>query len=332
MKIRHFTAGSEISGERLDVAVSRLAADLTRSRVQKLLEESMITVNDAVRKANYRVCDGDRIMVTLPPVRSSKLGAEDIALDVLYEDMDLLVLNKPKGLVVHPAAGHSCGTLVNALLHHCKHLSGIGGEARPGIVHRLDKDTSGVLVITKNDRAHLSLAQQFKEHSVVREYRAVVHGVLTVERGVIDANIARHPRDRKKMAVSQEGKGRRAVTHFRVLERFNAFTYIALHLETGRTHQIRVHLASIGHPVAGDPVYGPRKTRVNINSQALHARLLGFVHPSEGKYMEFSCDPPEDILEILACLRGEKEGEGFADKETDHGCGGHAPCIDTDCP
>jgi 23S rRNA pseudouridine1911/1915/1917 synthase len=213
------------------------------------------------------------------------------------------VPDKPRGLVVHPAAGHAGGTLVNALLHHCRDLSGIGGEARPGIVHRLDKDTSGVLVVAKNDLAHQSLSAQFKDHSLTREYVAVVHGQLPVEQGSIDAPIARHPRERKKMAVAAAGKGRRAVTHFRVLERLAGFTYVACRLETGRTHQIRVHMASIGHPVAGDPVYGYKRKKLNIGGQALHARLLGFVHPASGQYMEFSGEPPRDFMNFLDGIR-----------------------------
>ena len=231
------------------------------------------------------------------------MAAEDIALNILYEDAHVLVLAKPKGLVVHPAAGHAGGTLVNALLHHCHDLSGISGEARPGIVHRLDKDTSGVLVVAKHDRAHLELSKQFKAHSVVREYIAVIHGSPTVDKGTIDAPIARHPRERKKMAITTTGKGRHAITHFQVIERFDGYTYVALRLETGRTHQIRVHLASIGHSVVGDPVYGQRKQPFTLSGQALHARLLGFVHPVDGRYLEFSSEPPAEFINLLSELR-----------------------------
>ncbi|MBS4030050.1 MAG: RluA family pseudouridine synthase [Clostridiales bacterium] len=291
------------AGGRLDVIVSRLLAELTRARVQKLMDEGLVLVNGEVRKANYRVHEGECISVTIPAVKASSLDAENIALEILFEDSDVLVLNKPKGLVVHPAVGHRGGTLVNALLHHCRDLSGIGGEARPGIVHRLDKDTSGVLIVAKNDHAHLALSKQFKAHSVVREYLAIVHGEVAVKQGSVDGAIARHPRDRKKMAVVSSDKGRHAVTHFRVLERLSGFTYLALRLETGRTHQIRVHLASIGYPVVGDPIYGFKRQKIKLNGQALHAHLLGFAHPVDGRYLEFSADPPAEFNELLASLR-----------------------------
>ena len=210
---------------------------------------------------------------------------------------------------MHPAAGHAEGTLVNALLYHCQDLSGIGGETRPGIVHRLDKDTSGLLVVAKNDRAHLQLSRQFKAHNVTREYVAIVHGRLAAAEGTIDAAIARHPQERKKMAVTKRGQGRRAVTHFKVLQRFKEYTYVALRLETGRTHQIRVHLAAVGHPVVGDPVYGYKKQRFNLRGQALHARLLGFNHPLTGQYLEFSAEPPQEFQALLNSLyRQESEG------------------------
>jgi 23S rRNA pseudouridine1911/1915/1917 synthase len=260
-------------------------------------------VQGAPRKANYRLRTGEEVTVGVPQIRPSTLQAEDIELRILYEDAHVLVLDKPKGLVVHPAAGHAGGTLVNALLHHCDDLSGIGGEARPGIVHRLDKHTSGVMVVAKNDRAHQSLSEQFKVHSLTREYVAVVHGSVPVEKGTIDAPIARHPQERKKMAVAAAGKGRRAVTHFRVLERLGLFTYVACRLETGRTHQIRVHMASIGYPVAGDPVYGYKRKKLELNGQALHARLLGFTHPASGEYMEFTSEPPLEFLDFLEGLR-----------------------------
>ena len=304
-----FTVREESAGERLDVAVTREMEELTRARVQKLIDEGLVRVGGTVKKANYRMQAGDQVELTIPDVKPSTVKPEAIALTILYEDSDVLVLDKPKGLVVHPAAGHAAGTLVNALLHHCDDLSGIGGEARPGIVHRLDKDTSGVLLVAKNDRAHLALSQQFKEHSVTREYVAVVHGEVSVESGTIDAPIARHPRERKKMAVAHAGKGRRAVTHFRVLERFDGYTYLACRLETGRTHQIRVHLASIGHPVAGDPLYGHKRKKEDLTGQALHARLLGFIHPGSGKYLEFASEPPREFQELLIRLRQSGEGE-----------------------
>ncbi|MDW7652273.1 MAG: RluA family pseudouridine synthase [Bacillota bacterium] len=304
-----------LAGERLDVAVTQAHVGLTRARVQKLIDEGCILVDGSTKKANYRLRTGEKIEVAVPETKPSPLAPEPIKLEILYEDSDVLVLNKPKGLVVHPAAGHAGGTLVNALLYHCNDLSGIGGEARPGIVHRLDKDTSGVLVVAKNDRAHQSLAKQFKEHSVIREYVAVVHGEPAVDRGIIDAAIARHQRERKKMAVTAAGKGRRAVTHFRVLERLSGYTYLALRLETGRTHQIRVHLASIGHPVVGDPVYGRKKQKFRLSGQALHARLLGFIHPADGRSLEFSSEPPKEFQELLQTLRDgrEREETGYED-------------------
>jgi 23S rRNA pseudouridine1911/1915/1917 synthase len=310
MKTVIFCVEESLVGERLDVAVARHIDDLTRARVQKLIDEGQVRVDGINKKANYRLRATEKVNVSIPDARPTAVEAEDIKLQILYEDKDLLVLNKPKGLVVHPAAGHADGTLVNALLYHCDDLSGIGGEARPGIVHRLDKDTSGVLVVAKNDRAHQSLSQQFKEHTVTREYVAVVHGDLPVAQGSIDAPIARHLRERRKMAVAAEGKGRRAVTHFRVLERLHGYTYLACRLETGRTHQIRVHLASIGHPVAGDPVYGYKRRKENLTGQALHASVLGFIHPVTEKYMEFRSEPPTEFKLFLAQLQEKGEGVG----------------------
>jgi 23S rRNA pseudouridine1911/1915/1917 synthase len=330
-----------LAGERLDVIVARLAG-LSRARAQKLLDEGLVTVSGVRRKANYRPLAGESLEMETPELKAPELLPEAITLEILYEDDDLLVLNKPQGLVVHPAAGHSSGTLVNALLHHCPVLSGVGGVARPGIVHRLDKDTSGVLVVTKSDRAHLSLAEQFRRHSVVREYLAIVHGNLAAEERVIEAAIARHPKERKKMAVVPADKGRRAVTRYRVLERFACFTLLALRLETGRTHQIRVHLASIGHPVVNDPVYGPRKSRqtacqsvyaITGRGQLLHARCLGFVHPADGRYLEFSAAPPEEFRKMLSALRGGKTGgDDHAGQETDHGRRDDAPGPDKNRP
>jgi len=326
-----------LAGERLDIIVARLAG-LSRARVQKLLEEGRVTVSGVRRKANYRPVAGERLEMEMPELKVPELLPEAIALEILYEDDDLLVLNKPQGLVVHPAAGHSGGTLVNALLHHCPVLSGVGGYARPGIVHRLDKDTSGVLVVTKSDRAHLSLAEQFREHSVVREYLAVVHGDVAAEQGVIEAAIARHPRERKKMAVVPPEAGRRAVTRYRVLERFAYFTLLALRLETGRTHQIRVHLSYIGHPVVNDKVYGPKKSSRAIyagksRGQLLHARSLGFVHPADGRYLEFSAAPPQEFRELLSALRrGKTGGEDHAGQETDYGGGDDPPRPDQNLP
>ncbi|MBS3948031.1 MAG: RluA family pseudouridine synthase [Dethiobacter sp.] len=331
-----------LAGERLDVIVARLAG-LSRARAQKLLAEGLVTVDGLQRKANYRAVAGERLEMVIPPLRVPEILPEDILLEILHEDEDVLVLNKPQGLVVHPAAGHSSGTLVNALLHHCPVLSGVGGYARPGIIHRLDKDTSGVLVVTKSDRAHLFLAGQFKEHSVTREYVAIVHGNMAAEQGVIDAPIARHPRERKKMAVAAPGSGRRAVTRYRVLERFDAFMLLALRLETGRTHQIRVHLAAIGHPVVNDPVYGPKKSKLRADcrpvragesgGQALHARLLGFRHPADGRYVDFSAEPPQEFRQLLSELRRKKAGgAAHASQKADYGCGDNPPRPDQNRP
>lgn len=308
MKTSSFPVTELLSGERLDTVAAKLADNLSRARVQKLIDQGLVLVDGVQQKANYRLRFGQQVEISLPDVRPTTTGAEEIALNILYEDEDLLVLDKPKGLVVHPAAGHLSGTLVNALLHHCDDLSGIGGEARPGIVHRLDKDTSGVLLVAKNDYAHRNLSEQFKEHSITREYLAIVHGNVALALGSIDAPIARHPRERKKMSVAPAGKGRRAVTHFRVLEEFDGCTYLACRLETGRTHQIRVHLASIGHPVVGDLLYGYKKKQFKLSGQALHAHLLGFIHPTSGVSLEFCSHPPVEFMELLGALR-EKEGD-----------------------
>ncbi|MBT9169161.1 MAG: Ribosomal large subunit pseudouridine synthase D [Syntrophomonadaceae bacterium] len=310
MKTSSFSVTELLSGERLDAVAAKLADNLSRSRVQKLIDQNLILVDGVPQKANYRLRAGQSVEISLPDVTPATVLAEEIALNILYEDEDLLVLNKPKGLVVHPAAGHLSGTLVNALLYHCDDLSGISGEARPGIVHRLDKDTSGVLLVAKNDHAHRNLSEQFKEHSVTREYVAIVHGNLALAFGSIDASIARDPRERKKMSVAPAAKGRRALTHFSVLERFDGYTYLACRLETGRSHQIRVHLASIGHPVVGDPLYGYKRRQVKLSGQALHARLLGFIHPTSGVPLEFCSDPPAEFAELLGALREKRGKEG----------------------
>lgn len=331
MKESEFTIGSELAGERLDLAACRLAEELTRARVQKLLQEGHITVNGEPRKANYRVRTDEVVRILVPPLRETGLIAEAIDIEVLYEDTHLLVVNKPKGMVVHPAAGHSTGTLVNALLYHCGRLSGIGGEVRPGIVHRLDKDTSGVIVVAKNDAAHLALSSQFKNHSIIREYVAVAHGLLAKERGTIEGAIARHHTERKKMAIAPPGKGRAAVTHFEVMERFGHYTYLTLCLETGRTHQIRIHLSTLGHPVVGDRLYGPKRERLKFDGLALHARLLGFNHPVIGGEMVFAAPLPQDFLLLLDALRtGQKERHD--DGKTDNGWGGYAPGPGQDSP
>jgi len=260
----------EQAGMRLDVYVSGLVPEMTRSRVQKLIIEGGVTVNGIPSKSNYKVREGDTVSVKVPRPEPLEVTAEQIPLDIVYEDKDLLVVNKPQGMVVHPAAGNYTGTLVNALLEHCDDLSGINGVIRPGIVHRIDKDTSGLLVVAKNDKAHLGLARQIKEHTVSRKYIALVHGNIAEPRGIVDAPIGRDPHNRKKMAVITRNS-KPAVTKYRVVERFENYTLVECSLETGRTHQIRVHLAYLGHPVAGDPAYGPKKNPLGLKGQALHA-------------------------------------------------------------
>jgi len=299
--INFFLVGEEAAGRRLDVFLSAENPDLSRSHIQKLISREMVTVNEQPVKANYRVRAGDRVRLCLPPPREPVVEAEDIPLDIYYQDGDLVVVNKPRGMVVHPAEGNYSGTLVNALLHHCRDLSGINGVLRPGIVHRLDKDTSGLLVAAKNDAAHLELARQLKERLVTRRYLALAHGNFKEDAGTVDAPIGRHPRDRQRMAVVARG-GRAAVTHYRVKRRFGQYTLLELKLETGRTHQIRVHLTYLGHPLVGDLKYGPPKPHFGLNGQFLHAFLLGFTHPRTGAYMEFSAPLPEVLQQVLDAL------------------------------
>ena len=291
------------SGERLDRYLSGSLENLSRSYIQKLLKDGSIQVNDRPVKANYKVNEGDEILVQVPEPEAPDILPEDIPLDILYEDSDILVVNKPKGMVVHPSPGHFQHTLVNAVLYHCGgQLSGINGVLRPGIVHRIDMDTTGSLLICKNDRAHQILAEQLKEHSITRRYHAIVHGNIKSDSGTVDAPIGRHPSDRKKMSTKAT-HARNAVTHYRVLERFGDFTYIECELETGRTHQIRVHMASIGHPILGDAVYGPAKCPFKLEGQTLHAKILGITHPSTGKYMEFDAPLPPYFERLLRVLR-----------------------------
>ncbi len=288
--------------ERIDRYVAELADSLSRSFIQKMIKDGTLLVNGKPVKASYRVQAEDEISFTLPEAVEPDIEPEDIPLDILYEDEDLLVVNKPKGMVVHPAAGHYSGTLVNALMYHCRDsLSGINGVMRPGIVHRIDRDTTGSLIVCKNDTAHLSIAAQLKEHSIVRRYRAIVHGVIREEEGCVDIPIGRHPADRKRMAAGVKN-GKEAVTHYKVLRRFGQYTYIECRLETGRTHQIRVHMEHIGHPLLGDPVYGNRRSPFRLEGQTLHAMVLGFVHPRTGEYVETVAPLPvyfEHLLEIL---------------------------------
>lgn len=298
-----FTA--DRAGERLDLFLVRRLPDLSRSYAQRLIADGQVTVDGTARKANYKLRGGEEIVCTMPPAEEIEICAEDIPLDILYEDVDIIVVNKARGMVVHPAAGIYTGTLVNALLWHCHDLSGINGALRPGIVHRLDKDTSGVMVAAKNDMAHHYLARQIRDKDARREYRAIVHGNIVPRAGVITGDIGRHPTDRKKMAIVREN-GKPATTHFEVLERFGDYTYVSCRLETGRTHQIRVHMMSIGHPLVGDPKYTMKKNPFAIVGQALHSLSLSLTHPRTGKEMAFTAPLPQDMEEILHTLRGDR--------------------------
>jgi pseudouridine synthase, RluA family len=287
--------------KRIDAYITEKEGELSRSYVQKLINEGNVTVNGRIVKPNYKVKKDDSIIINIPEPVKLDVVAEDIKLDILYEDDDVIVINKPQGMVVHPAAGNYSGTLVNALLKHCSHLSGINGVIRPGIVHRIDKDTSGVIIAAKNDTAHRNLAEQIKNHTVNRIYIALVEGIIKTDNGTIEGAIGRHPVDRKKMDIVPNGK--HAVTHFRVLERFESHTLIEAKLETGRTHQIRVHMAHIGHPVVGDPLYGRSKKKFDLKGQALHAEILGFLHPATGEYMEFRAPIPPYFQNLINDLR-----------------------------
>ena len=288
------------AGERIDRFLAD-SQDLTRSFLQKILKEGEVIVNGKSVKANYKLRKGDRIEFDIPEAVEPDIVAEDIPLSILYEDADVLVVDKPKGMVVHPAAGHYSRTLVNAVMYHCKgELSGINGVLRPGIVHRIDRDTTGSIIICKNDMAHNEIARQLKEHSINRRYRAIVTGVLKDEEGTIEGAIGRDKKDRKKMAITADGKP--AVTHYRVLQRFKHYTYVECVLETGRTHQIRVHMASIGHPLLGDEVYGRRSDKYKCEGQCLHAMTLGFHHPRTGEYIEVNAPLPPYFEHLLAVL------------------------------
>lgn len=290
-------------GIRLDVGVTELLGK-SRSYVQGLIADGHVTVNGLLKKANYKVRSGDQIRILVPPPQELEVVGEEIPLDIIYEDEDLLVVNKPQGMVVHPAPGAWTGTLVNALLYHCRDLSGINGKLRPGIVHRIDKDTSGLLVVAKNDLTHQGLVEQLKTHSVTRQYQAIVHGVIGEPSGTVRAPIGRDPGNRKKMAVVFRNS-KEAITHYEVLERFKDFSYINARLETGRTHQIRVHMAYLQHPILGDPLYGPKNNPFRLDKQMLHATLLGFRHPRTGENMEFEAAPPAVFQEVLDVLRSK---------------------------
>ncbi len=311
--------------QRLDAFLAEALPDISRAQLKKLIDNRQVTCDGAGTKASFKLKGGEAIEVLVPPPQPCAALAEDIPLDILYEDQDLIVINKAAGMVVHPAAGHFHGTLVNALLHHCDDLAGIGGALRPGIVHRIDKDTSGVLVVTKNDQAHQHLAEQFHQHSIKREYLALIHGHLATPKGTIDKPLGRHPVQRKKFSTKARSN-KRAVTHWRVIDNFSneKFSLIRLQLETGRTHQIRVHLSDAGHPLIGDPLYGRRSELNNIKDQqlrtlirqlpgqALHAHTLGFIHPRTGEYLEFSSDIPAPLGHIITYLQ-----QGAPNHETD---------------
>lgn len=297
-------ASAEHSGIRIDRFLSEQLPEHSRSYIQKLIKDGQVSIEGKAVKSNYKITGSEEIALLIPDQVIPDILPEDIPLDILYEDQDLIVINKPKGMVVHPAAGHYSGTLVNALMYHCKDdLSGINGVMRPGIVHRIDRNTTGSLLVCKNDFAHNAIAEQLKVHSITRRYRAIVHGNLKDDQGTVDAPIGRHPIDRKKMAIEPRN-GRNAITHYRVLERFGNYTYIECQLETGRTHQIRVHMSSIHHPIVGDDVYGPAKCPFSgLQGQTLHAQVLGFIHPRTGEYMEFSAPLPEYFENLLTKLR-----------------------------
>ena len=298
-----FTIETDDVNKRVDVFLNEEMEDVSRSALQKNIEKGNITVNGEKISKNYKLRLGDIVEAELPPPENIDIVPEDIPLDIMYEDDDLIVINKPQNMVVHPAPGHYTGTLVNALMFHCgDNLSGINGVLRPGIVHRIDQDTSGVLVIAKSDLAHKGLSEQLAEHSMKRVYNAIVYNSFSEESGTVDRNIDRSKNDRKKMAVVMQG-GRNAVTHYKVIEKLGKYTWVELQLETGRTHQIRVHMSYIGHPLLGDPVYGPKKCPFNLNGQVLHAKVLGFIHPRTGEYMEFNSELPDYFSSLIERLK-----------------------------
>ncbi len=300
-----FIVDNESSAVRIDAYLSDKLEGFTRSYVQKIITDGSVCVNEKPVSKSFKLCKGDFIKVSVAENTELEINAQDIPLHIAYEDDDLLVINKPKGMVVHPAAGNTDGTLVNALLFHCKgKLSGINGVNRPGIVHRIDKDTSGLLVVAKNDVAHFGLSEQFSEHSIKREYHAIVYGNIMADKGTVNAPIGRHPTKRKQMTVTLSNS-KHAVTHYEVIERFGNFTYIKCRLETGRTHQIRVHMASIGHPIAGDEVYGPKKVIKSLSGQCLHAKVLGFTHPVTGNELIFDSSLPDYFTKFIKTLRND---------------------------
>ena len=300
--IREFLVEEDEDGDRLDVYLADQFVDMSRSYIQKIIKDKKVTVNGKIEKAKYLVKEEDKIVIEIPKPKVLEVVPQDIPIEIVYEDDDIIIVNKPQGMVVHPAPGNYEGTLVNAILYHCKgNLSSINGVIRPGIVHRIDKDTSGILMIAKNNNAHNCLAEQLKDHSITREYEFICHGVFKEDNVTVDRPIGRNPKDRLKMAIVPNGK--RAVTHFEVIERFNGYTHVRARLETGRTHQIRVHAMSINHPLVGDPVYGPKNSKIKLNGQALHAKKLGFIHPTTKEYVEFDSELPDYFQKLLEKLR-----------------------------
>lgn len=304
MQDYRFLITEELDGERIDKALNLLIDSLSRSFIAKLIKDNQVTVNGKTVKASYSLKTDDEVVFCLPPSIQPDIQPENIPLDVLYEDKEVIVINKPKGMVVHPAAGHYSGTLVNALMYHCgSELSGINGVMRPGIVHRIDMDTTGSLIVCKNDKSHNFIAEQLKEHSITRKYHAICYGIIKEDSGTINKPIGRHPNDRKKMAINEKN-GKEAITHYKVLQRFQNYTYIECQLETGRTHQIRVHMSSIGHPLLGDEVYAPgRKHPYHLEGQTLHAKILGFIHPITNEYIELDAPLPEYFKNLLNKLK-----------------------------
>jgi 23S rRNA pseudouridine1911/1915/1917 synthase len=299
--IKEFLVLEENEGDRLDVYLSSELGDMSRSYIQKLIKEERVLVNNKIEKSKYVVKEDDNIKIDIPEPKLLEVEAENIPLEIVYEDSDVLVVNKPQGMVVHPAPGNYSGTLVNAVLYHCKDkLSSINGIIRPGIVHRIDKDTSGLLMIAKNNNAHNFLAEQLKDHSITRKYEFICHSIIKEDTKTVNAPIGRNPKDRLKMGVVSGGRD--AITHFTVLERLTNYTYVQAQLETGRTHQIRVHSAYIKHPLLGDPLYGPKSTKFKLDGQVLHAKTLGFIHPTTKEYMEFTSDIPEYFKKLLKVL------------------------------
>ena len=297
--IREVEVIGSCEGLRIDKFLAEEFPEMSRSYIQKLIKDEQVTVNGKIVKANYKLSEADEVILNQPELKEPDILAEDIPLDILYEDKDLLIVNKPKGMVVHPSAGHYSGTLVNALMYHCKDdLSGINGVMRPGIVHRIDMDTTGSLLVCKNDFTHNDIAEQLKVHSIRRVYHAIVHGVIKEDEGTVDAPIGRHPIDRKKMSINHKN-GKEAITHYKVIKRFRDYTYIQCQLETGRTHQIRVHMASLKHPLVGDVVYGPAKCPFKLQGQSLHAKTIGIIHPRSKEYIEAEAPLPEYFVSLL---------------------------------